>query len=157
MNLPRLGSAVILSVAALVATAAHAQTLGTFKWQLQPFLQRDHGHRDPGKAPTIRSTASMTNAAPSNTRPLIGLATPNPDGTIGLGLQVVTVPGGRGLQIDARISPATLSGSWSDSAGNAGTFAFNANAAGTARPLPSADADSDLVHSAGRWRLPGTR
>jgi hypothetical protein len=51
--------------------------------------------------------------------PLVGLATPNPDGTIGLGLNVVTVPGGRGIQIDARISLATLAGPWTDSAGTA--------------------------------------
>jgi hypothetical protein len=118
------------------ASAAHAQVLGTFSWQLQPFCN------------VVTVTVTQTGAtytvngfddqcgAPQRA-PLVGLAAPNPDGTIGLGLQVVTVPGGQGLQIDARISLSTLSGSWNDSAGNAGTFVPNASTGGTTRPLPA--------------------
>ncbi|MEZ5284408.1 MAG: hypothetical protein R2712_06290 [Vicinamibacterales bacterium] len=69
--------------------------------------------------------------------PVTGLATPNPDGTIGLGLTIVTVPGGRPVHLDARITLGGLSGPWSDSAGNTGTFAFNAAAPGASRPIPS--------------------
>ena len=69
--------------------------------------------------------------------PIVGLGTPNPDGSIGFGLNIVTTPGGRGVQVDARIALATLSGSWSDSAGNSGAFAFNGNTGGTSRPLPA--------------------
>ena len=50
---------------------------------------------------------------------------------------MVTVPGGRGVQIDARITLAALGGSWSDSAGNSGTFAFGASTGGSPRPAPT--------------------
>ncbi|MGE0360331.1 MAG: tail fiber domain-containing protein [Vicinamibacterales bacterium] len=120
----------------LVAQSASAQSLGTFRWQLQPYcnvvtvnvvqqgaVYTVDGHDDQCGAP--------------QRAPLVGLATPNPDGTIGFGLNVVTVPGGRGVQIDARIALATLSGTWRDSAGNSGTFAFGASTGGSPRPLPT--------------------
>ena len=66
------------------------------------------------------------------------MATPNPDGTIGFGLHVVTSPGGRGVQIEARISHGDLDGPWTDSDGHAGTFAFGTSTGGTPRPLPVA-------------------
>ncbi len=69
--------------------------------------------------------------------PLVGVATPNPDGSIGFGLHVVTVPGGRPVHVEARIALASLSGPWRDSAGNSGTFAFNGAAAGPPRPAPT--------------------
>ncbi len=69
--------------------------------------------------------------------PLVGLATPNPDGSIGLGLAIVTAPGGRPVHVDARIALASLGGPWSDSAGNSGTFVFNGTAAGSPRPAPT--------------------
>ena len=128
-------TACVLFVVAASATA-QAQTVGTFQWQLQPFCN------------VVTVTVTQNGAtfsvdgfddqcgAPQRA-PLVGLAAQNPDGTIGFGLHVVTVPGGRGLQIDARISLATLSGTWSDSAGNTGTFQLNANSGGVARPLPA--------------------
>ena len=138
---PILRTAVVFGAAALTASVADAQSLGTFRWQLQPFcnvvtvtvIQQGavytvDGYDDQCGAP-LRA-------------PLVGLATPNPDGSIGLGLHVVTVPGGRGLQIDARISLASLSGPWSDSAGNSGTFAFGATAGGTPRPPPTVPASA---------------
>ena len=90
--------------------------------------------------------------------PLVGLATPNPDGTIGFGLHVVTVPGGRGVHIDARITLPSGSGSWTDSAGNSGTFAFGATTGGSPRPAPPAPARRDHSHhlrAAARRRVPG--
>ena len=41
------------------------------------------------------------------------------------------------MQIDARITLAALGGTWSDSAGNSGTFAFNASTGGSPRPAPT--------------------
>ena len=72
----------------------------------------------------------------STRAPLTGVATPNPDGTIGFGMNVVTSPGGRGIHVEARITMATLSGPWTDSDGNKGTFALNGAAGGSPRPLP---------------------
>ncbi|MCC6988835.1 MAG: hypothetical protein IT181_07540, partial [Acidobacteria bacterium] len=136
----RLSLASLCSVFVIAAaTAAPAQTLGTFTWQLQPFCNV--------VTVTVTQDGAVYTAdgfddqcgAPQRA-PLVGQATVNPDGSVGFGLHVVTVPGGRGVLIDARISVATLSGSWSDSAGNTGTFVFNASTGGTPRPLPPASA-----------------
>ena len=120
--------AAVLTVLVSVMPAG-AQTLGTFRWQLQPFCN------------VVTVTVTQSGAvytldgyddqcgAPQRA-PLVGLATPNPDGSIGLGLNIVTVPGGRAVSVDARISLATLGGNWTDSAGNIGTAVFNGAAAG---------------------------
>ncbi|MGE0360330.1 MAG: hypothetical protein AB7H93_04740 [Vicinamibacterales bacterium] len=116
--------------------AASAQSLGTFRWQLQPFCNVVTVNViQQGAVYTVDGFDDQCGAP--QRAPLVGLATPNPDGSIGLGLHVVTVPGGRGLDIEARISLATLGGPWSDSAGNTGTFAFGAAAGGSPRPLPT--------------------
>lgn len=136
LTLRILFAGIVAGVAALTAVAAAAQPLGTFRWQLQPFCNVVTVNVvQQGAVYTVDGYDNQCGAP--QRAPLVGLATPNPDGSIGLGLQVVTVPGGRGLQIDARISLATLSGAWNDSAGNAGTFAFGASAGGSPRPLPT--------------------
>jgi hypothetical protein len=129
-----------LGGALLCALAAHApataQSLGTFSWQLQPYcnvITVSVAQQGPGY--TVDGYDDQCGAP--QRAPLVGLATPNPDGTIGLGLHVVTMPSGRGLDIAARITLATLGGPWSDSSGNAGTFAFGAATGGSPRPLPT--------------------
>ena len=125
----------------LTRPTLHAQgsPLGTFRWQLQPFCNVVTVNViQQGTVYTVDGYDDQCGAA--QRAPLVGLATPNPDGSIGLGLHVVTVPGGRGLQVDARISLATLSGLWTDSAGNSGTFAFGASAGGGPRPPPTVPA-----------------
>ncbi|MCC6992480.1 MAG: hypothetical protein IT181_25980, partial [Acidobacteria bacterium] len=127
-----------IAIAAFAATAvtASAQTIGTFHWQLEPYCN--------AVVVTITQQGAQylldghdDQCGAAQRAPLTGLATANPDGTVGFGLNVVTVPGGRGVQIDARISPATLSGTWTDSAGNSGTFAFGAAPSGNPRPAPA--------------------
>lgn len=122
-----------------VPMAAQTTTLGTFRWQLQPFCN----------AITVTVTARGGTFAidgfddqcgAAQRAPLTGQAAPNPDGTIGLGLHVVTVPGGRGVDIAARVSLATLGGPWTDSAGHTGTLAFNASTGGSPRPAPTVSA-----------------
>ena len=131
-----LRTALLLSLTSLMPAAAVAQPLGTFRWQLQPFCNVVTVNVvQQGAVYTLDGYDDQCGAA--QRAPLVGLATPNPDGTIGLGLNVVTVPGGRGVQIDARITLAALSGPWSDSAGNSGTFAFGASTSGSPRPPPA--------------------
>ncbi len=119
----------------LLPSVAAAQPIGTFSWQLQPFCNRVTVNVTQNGGVYTADGYDDQCGAPQRA-PLVGLGTPNPDGTIGFGLHVVTVPGGRGVQIDARITLAALGGSWSDSAGNSGTFAFNANTGGSPRPAP---------------------
>ena len=93
--------------------------------------------RRPGTVASICADQGIGAARVRVARPFVGLATVNPDGSVGLGLHVVTVPSGRGLQIDARISVATGHGPWTDSAGNTGTFVLGASTGGNPRPVPT--------------------
>ncbi len=121
---------------ASVATAAHAQTLGTYAWQLQPYCNVvTLTVTQNGSVYTLDGWDDQCGAAQK--APLVGGATLNPDGSIGFGLHITTVPGGVPVSLDARISVASLSGPWSDSAGNAGTLAFAASSGGSPRPAGS--------------------
>ncbi len=118
------------------AVAAEAQPLGTFRWQLQPFCNVVTVNvTQQGAVYTMDGFDDQCGA--TRRAPIVGLGTPNPDGSIGLGWNIVTTPGGRGVQVDARITLPSASGSWSDSAGNAGTLALGASTGGSARPLPA--------------------
>ncbi|MFN7979432.1 MAG: hypothetical protein U0P30_14950 [Vicinamibacterales bacterium] len=126
----------IVGAAVVMAASASAQSLGMFTWQLQPFCNVvTLAVTQQGALYTAQGFDDQCGAP--QRAPLVGTLVPNPDGSIGFGLHVVTVPGGRGVQVDARISVASLSGSWSDSAGNSGAFAFGARTGGNPRPLPT--------------------
>lgn len=132
-----LASSLALAVAALIGAAvpANAQALGTYSWQLEPFCNNlTLSLTQQGGLYTVSGFDDQCGAP--QRAPVVGLATPNPDGSIGFGLHIVTVPGGRGVDVDARISVSSISGPWNDSAGNSGTFAFGARTGGLPRPLP---------------------
>ncbi|MEZ5418231.1 MAG: hypothetical protein R2708_12910 [Vicinamibacterales bacterium] len=127
--------ALTLGAVACLAAPSAAQTLGTFSWQLQPLCNRVVATvQQVGGAYTLDGYDDQCGAA--TRAPLTGLATPNPDGSIGLGLTIITSPGATPIHVDARMALPALSGSWSDSHGNTGTFAFGAAAPGSARPAP---------------------
>jgi len=118
------------------ASAAQAQPLGTFTWQLQPFCNRvTVSVTQNGGVYTLDGFDDQCGAP--QRAPLVGLATPNPDGSVGLGFHIATWPGGKTVSVEARISLATVGGPWTDSAGNTGTLALNGSAAGSARPAPA--------------------
>ena len=115
---------------------AQAQSLGTFSWQLQPFCNVVTVNVvQTGAVYTLDGYDDQCGAA--QRAPLVGLATPNPDGTIGFGLHIVTAPGGLPVHVDARISLGSFGGPWTDSAGNSGTLVLGGSAAGSARPVPT--------------------
>lgn len=132
----------LVVVAVLVLTGGpgvrgQGATLGTFRWQLLPFCnvvsltvvqQGGQYHVD--------GTDDLCNAPRQAS--VVGRAFPNPDGSIGLGLTTVTTIGAAPVHIDARIALDTLSGPWTDSAGNGGTFTFRPGPAtgGGPRPVP---------------------
>ncbi|MBP7779085.1 MAG: tail fiber domain-containing protein [Acidobacteria bacterium] len=133
---------VVLAVVVLLAgigSAAVAQPLGTFRWQLRPFCnvvtlavtQNGAVYRLEGTDDQCGSGADAASVT--------GTAFPNADGTIGFGLNIVTAPGGRPVHVDAEITVGSFGGTWRDSAGGAGTFAFTpgASSGGSPRPLPS--------------------
>ena len=53
---------------------------------------------------------------------MTGTAFQNPDGTIGLGFNVVAAPGGAPSHIDATVTLPAASGTWRDIQGNSGSF-----------------------------------
>ena len=106
---------------------AGAQPLGTFRWQLQPFCNLlTVVVTQNGAIYTLDGTDDRCGAAQQGS--VVGVAFPNPDGSIGFGLTTVLAPGGVPVHINASISLATVSGTWRDSAGNNGTFAFTPGA-----------------------------
>ena len=132
----RVSGVIFLVLGALLGsglvTPASAQPLGSFTWQLQPFCNRVTVNvRQDGAVYTLDGFDDQCGAG--QRAPLVGLATPNPDGTIGFGLNIVAA-GGKAVNVDARITLAGLGGTWTDSAGNAGTFAFGAATGGSPRP-----------------------
>jgi hypothetical protein len=132
----------LLPVLALaLPIAASAQTLGSYRWQLQPYCNVVTLHvTQQGGQYTLDGTDDQCGAGPKAA--VRGMAFQNPSGSIGFGLTVVTVSGGLPVpvHVDAAIGMTTLSGAWKDSAGNFGTFVFTPGSAvaGSPRPVPSA-------------------
>ena len=133
----RLRVALIPGALLLVAAPAAAQPLGTFRWQLQPFcnvitvtvtqvggLYRLEGTDDQ----CGRSVAAS----------VIGTAFLNPDGSIGLGFNVVSAPGGEPHPVSATLRLPSMSGTWRAEPSQTGAFTFTPGAptAGYPRPLP---------------------
>jgi len=120
-------------------SVAGAQPLGTFRWQQQPYcnvltlnvvqsggIYQLDGYDD--------QCGATTRAA------VVGIAFINPNGTVGIGLTLVTTPGGTPLHIDATLNLPAISGDWRDSAGATGPFVLTPGAAipGAPRPAPRA-------------------
>lgn len=120
-------------------SSVSAQSLGTFRWQLQPFCnvvtlaitQNESSFRLEGT-----DNQCGTGGGPASA---IGTAFLNPDGSVALGLTLVASPGAAPTHVMARIDIATLGGTWQDSGGNAGAFAFTSGAVsgGSLRPPAS--------------------
>lgn len=133
-HIPLLAVTVAFVLAAAISPA-HAQLLGTFTWQQQPYCNRltvtiaasGEGYTVDGYddqcGGTLRASVSGTSVV-------------NGDGTVGLGLTVITAPGGAPSHIDARVNPASGNGTWSDAAGASGAFALGAAVSGAPRPVP---------------------
>lgn len=111
-----------------------AQALGTLRWQLAPHCNVvTLAVAFSAGVFRLEGTDDQCQAA-AGPAPVIGTAT-LVGGTAVLGFSVTTAPSAMPVHVLARIDTATLGGSWSDSAGNGGTFvASNGSAAGTPRP-----------------------
>ena len=74
----------------------------------------------------------------TNKASAVGVATFNAVGNVTLNFTIVTAPSAKPVHVSAVVSPADGSGTWTDSVGNSGTFAFFGNIAGLPpRPLPA--------------------
>lgn len=133
-----------LLLAWVAAAPAAAQTLGTLRWQTQPYcnvvtltvVQQGAGLQLLGQDDQCGAVSL----------PITGSATINPSGAV-LGFTVTTVTG-RPTHITAVVSLATLAGSWSDGNGNGGAFVLNPVAvSGAPRPAATAALLSATVSS----------
>jgi hypothetical protein len=124
---------------ASIWTPASAQVLGVFRWQMQPYcnvvtftvIQQ---------GPTYQLTGSDSLCGASVWAPATGTATPNPDGTVSLGFEIV-LPTGATAHVSSRVTLADFSGPWTDADGNTGTLLYNPPAAGgSPRPEPTRSA-----------------
>jgi trimeric autotransporter adhesin len=143
----------ILALAILTAAwaaPAGAQTLGTFRFQLQPYcnvvavtiVQQ-------GAQYLLDGTDDQCGTGPRAA--VSGLAFLNPSGLLGFGFTIVTAPGGTPVHVDADLNLGTLSGTWRDSAGNTGTFPllFGASTGGSPRPSPAVGDITGVTAGAG--------
>lgn len=135
----------VIAVIAIVGAAtfgaanrASAQPLGTFRWNTAPFCNvLSLTVTQVGATFTLDGFEEQCGGNPR--LPTHGVAVPQPNGTVTLGLTVVSSPGNPDpWNLEAVISPATVSGTWRDSAGGSGNFVFNpAGTSGGPRPTPS--------------------
>jgi len=135
----RLTRVLALLALGLIPDAASAQSLGTFRWQLQPFCNVITVLvTQIGAVYRLEGTDDRCGAG-ADQASVIGTAFLNPDGSIGFGLNIVSTPEGRPAPLTAEISLATLSGTWRDGGGSTGSFVFTpgAGTGGSPRPVPA--------------------
>lgn len=114
-----------------------AQTVGTFRWQLQPFCNVvTVSVLLDGGVYTLDGYDDQCSA--SDHASVVGTAFLNPDGSVGMGLSAMTAPGPAPVAVQARVQLATASGTWHDSVGNSGAFVLTPGpgTGGPLRPVP---------------------
>src|SRR5690606_33770683 len=107
-------------LAALAAGAAPApvaaQPLGPFQWQLAPYCNV-LTLAVTGTAGAYR-VEGIDDQCGTRAASVAGVASLNADGSVALGMSIVTTPGGRPVHVRATLDSATLTGTWRDSLGN---------------------------------------
>jgi hypothetical protein len=131
------GCVMAVSVLSFGTGSAAAQVFGTFPWQMQPYCNVVTLTLTSTPAGfTLDGSDDLCGGAKKASASGIGVF--NPDGTVGVNFTIV-LPTGGAVAVAASVSPANGQGTWSDEAGNTGTFAFFGAGAGLpARPLPTA-------------------
>lgn len=127
----------ILLAGLMPCAAAHAQPLGTFRWQLEPHCNLvTLAVTQTGSVYRLEGTDDQCGAGRDRAA-VVGLAFLNPDGSIGLGLTIVTSPGAVPVHVDAEIALASLSGTWRSTGASGGAFRFTTGAVTPGYPLPA--------------------
>jgi hypothetical protein len=131
----------VLAVALLVALPplASSQTLGTFRWQMRSYCNLlTLTVTEVGGVYRVEGTDDECGAGRDRAS-VGGLAFMNPDGSIGMGLTIVTPSKGTPVHVTVEISLASLSGTWRTPNGDSGPFVFTTGAptVGSPRPLPA--------------------
>ncbi len=121
------------------AASASAQPIGTFAWQLRPFCNIITVNVvQTGAVYTLDGWDNQCGPITGAQRaPVVGTAVVNPNGTIGLGINIVTTPGGAPVHLDATVTLPSASGTWRDSSGNDGQFVLGGNDPALLVPRPA--------------------
>lgn len=130
---------------ATLATPASAQVLGSFPWQMQPYCNIVTLTLTTAPAGfTLDGTDDQCGA--TNKASAVGVASFNQSGNVTLNFTIVTAPAGKPVHVSAVVSPANGAGTWTDSVGNTGTFAFFSSTPGLpARPLPASGLPASII------------
>ncbi|MCC7179330.1 MAG: tail fiber domain-containing protein [Acidobacteria bacterium] len=145
-----------LALGCLLAGArpAPAQTLGVFRWQMQPYCNV--------VSLTVSQTGGLytldgTDDQCGTPAAVTGEAFVRPDGQIGFGFTVIVSPGGSPVHVEATISFAGLNGTWRDSAGRQGNFVSTPGGGIGGPPRPPVGVGSAAVDPAQvQLRVTGT-
>jgi hypothetical protein len=148
MNRLPVRPALLLALTLCAPPAVLAQSIGTLTWQLAPYCNVvSLNTTQDGAVYTLDGYDNQCGAATLATAR--GMAVVNPNGTVGLGLDIVTSPGGVPVHVMATLNLATLGGPWTDDHGNSGTLVFAPTApSGSPRPLGSGGIPPGAVTSA---------
>ena len=140
--------ALLLALVFLPAARLAAQPMGTFVWQLAPYCNVvSLATTQNGAVYEFEGTDNQCGA--STVATVRGLAVINPNGSVGIGLTIVTAPGGLPVHVQGTIDLGSLGGPWTDDHGNSGTLVFAPSApGGSPRPLASAGIPNGAVTSA---------
>jgi len=143
--------------AVLAPALALAQPLGTFRWQLLPYCNVvTVSVTASGSIYRLEGTDDQCGAGGSASA--LGTAFLNADGSIGLGLTVVSSPGASPVHVEATVSTSTLNGTWRDSAGNTGSLVRTegAGTGGSARSTTGTIGASAVNPAEVQLRVAGT-
>ncbi len=124
----------VLLAYCFLSSSAEAQVIGTFRWQFQPYCNVvTFMVEQRGGAYLLTGSDNQCGGAPS---PALGTAILNPDGTVGLGLSVVS-PTASISTIKATVSLTSFSGVWRDQDGQSGALVFSPGTVGNVPPRPA--------------------
>jgi hypothetical protein len=125
---------VVLGAIGLTATASSAQSLGTFRWRLEPFCNIVTVLVEQ-KGALYELTGTDDQCGAMVVGSVSGSAHLNPSGTASVSIVVVR-PDGIPITTTAILNIATLNGTWADEYGAGGAFTFNpAGSSGTPRRI----------------------
>lgn len=132
----RLAVLTLLGVLLLTPAPASAQVFGTFSWQMLPYcnvVSLTLVNTPAGF--TLQGTDDQCGAV--NKAAAFGVASFSAAGTVTANFTIVAAPDGKPVHVSAIISPVNGNGTWTDSAGNTGSFALSGATPGLPpRPLP---------------------
>jgi hypothetical protein len=125
------GITFVLAAQLMAVTPAFAQPLGTFTWQLQPYCNRlTVTVVQSGGVFTLDGYDDQCGTTPAAAS---GVAVLAGDGSVRIGITVITSEAAHPFHLDVTLDPGSLSGRWTDNRFDEGTFAFNAASGGSPR------------------------